>query len=239
MTRITVLQPEADVPLDRFADWLDAELDIVELWRSPVPQLEACGDAILVLGGRMNALDHEATPWLADVKSLLRQAHAVQRPVLGICLGHQIIADAFGGTVTLEADLVGDLAGGEEGAFEITWTDAALQDPVVSEVARAGQGVVPESHNDVVTVLPSGATLLASSAKYACQAFRLGSLISFQFHPEASPPTLQLWTDGHGGDDAAIRAEMEAVDADVQRLGRGIAEGFVASLLKTAPRETH
>lgn len=224
MTRITVLQPEPYVPLDRFAGWLDdVEVVVVDLERDAVPAVDALGDALLVLGGRMDANDDARSPWLPAVRQLLRGAVDARVPTLGICLGHQILATAFGGEVT-----VGAKAQDEEGAVELRWEADADDDPLVGPIARDPRpSIVAQSHHDAVTRLPEGATLLASSDACPVQAFRVGSAVGVQFHPEASPELMARWADGHGGDGEAIRREMTAVDDDVARVGEALARALV------------
>ncbi len=156
---------------------------------------------------------------------MLRRAVDAHVPTLGICLGHQILAHEFGGEVQAPA------AGrDEEGAAEVVWSEQTVSDPLVGEFARAGASIVAESHNDAVTRIPDGASLLASSARCEVQAMRIGSAVGVQFHPEVSPERMELWTNGHGGDGAAIRREMEAVDAQVALVGRRLAEQFLVAV---------
>lgn len=224
MTRITVLQPEPYVPLDRFAGWLDdVEVAVVDLQRDDVPAAADLGDALVVLGGRMDANDDVRSPWLPVVRQLFRDAVDARIPTLGICLGHQVLATAFGGEVT-----VGAQGQDEEGAVDIHWAEDAGEDPLVGQLARDTRpAVVAESHHDAVTRLPEGATLLASSDACAVQAFRVGSAVGVQFHPEASPELMGRWADGHGGDGAALRAQMTLVDDDVARVGEALARALV------------
>ena len=97
--RLTVLQPDPIVHVERFGGWLAqnrAMLTSVPLAQRPAPAVADVGDGVLILGGRMNV--HDATqPWLPGVKRLIVEAVARDVPVLGICLGHQLIADALGG----------------------------------------------------------------------------------------------------------------------------------------------
>lgn len=225
--RVTVLQPDELVPLDRFHDWLHptVSLEIHRLWEQPVPTFAELGDGLLILGGRGDALDTERSPWLPAVMTLLRDAVAASLPTLGICLGHQILACAFDGSV--QAPATGQ---DEEGAATLSWTDAASSDPVLGALAATGRGIVAESHNDAVTQLPSRAVLLASSTRCVVQAMRIGSALGVQFHPEVSPRRMELWANGHGGDGAAMRHEMEAVDDEVAASGRCIAERFIATV---------
>lgn len=221
MATITVLQPESDVPLARFGPWLTAtraSLRVVALERELVPSLAQVDDGLLILGGRMNAFAD--LPWIEPVKRLLRAATNAEIPVLGICLGHQLLADALGGSV-----VVGDAGGGEEGVVDLEWLAPAFIDPVLGEAAAAGHRQ-PGSHHDVVAELPPAAVELARSAAYANQAFRLGSAVGVQFHPEAPPELVAYWTRSSGGDGDAICAQLEAVDADIATVGRAIAEGF-------------
>ncbi|GAB3623587.1 type 1 glutamine amidotransferase [Mariniluteicoccus endophyticus] len=219
--RITVLQPEPDVPLERLEEWLDTDglrMSVIDLQAKDVPNLETIGDGLLVLGGRMNAMSHDQHPWLPRVKDLVADAQAMDLPILGICLGHQIIADALGGEVT-----VADPRGLEEGPVRLRWTDAAADDPVLGEMVALGDGPVPMSHYDAVTRLPEGAVELARSDRYANQAFRLGSAWGVQFHPEASPELMQHWYEGR---QTTMLDRMREVDDEVVRACRTISRGF-------------
>ncbi|MCT1459604.1 type 1 glutamine amidotransferase [Aestuariimicrobium sp. p3-SID1156] len=220
--RITVLQPESDVPLDRFEEWLarDVRLSVIDLQSKDVPNLDAIGDGLVVLGGRTSA--HAELPWMGKVKDLMADLHAIDIPILGICLGHQLLAEALGGRVN-----VGDPRGLEEGALELHWAPAAAHDPVVGGAVLAG-GPVPMSHYDNVVQLPEGATELARTATYENAAFRLGSAWGVQFHPEASPELMQHWWKRAGHKGTTMLDRMTAADRRVEPTCRAIAEGFTA-----------
>ncbi len=133
---ITVLQPDPHVSAGRFADWLTQaghELHTVALWQEKLPILADCGDGILLLGGTMNSQDEQASPWLPGLHELLKQAHAAHLPVFGICLGHQIIASAFGGEVGL--DVPGQ---GQDGPARIELTAAGAADPILGAMDSRG-----------------------------------------------------------------------------------------------------
>lgn len=215
---VTVLQPDPTVPLDRFAGWLqDAGMTIhtVELWQQPVPAADEIGDGVIVLGGRDDCLN--GYNWMPQLHVLLRQLTDTDVPILGICLGHQILADAFGGTVELGLE-------GEEGAFTIGLTEAGQADPILSALPR--EFLAAESHHDVVTALPADAVLLASSELYPNQAFRLGCALGMQFHPEASPELMGRWAEGDGNDPGPLVAEMRAHDTAVAEAGQAVAKAF-------------
>ncbi|MCQ9353195.1 type 1 glutamine amidotransferase [Corynebacterium sp. 153RC1] len=223
---ITVIQPDTGVPLERFATWIaraGQDYHVIPLQHRPVPTLDECGEAIIVLGGRGNAIDAEASPFLPALYDLLREAVASDVPVLGICLGHQILGHAFGGTVT-----TGHPTQGEEGAYEVALNESGSSDPLFQGLDA--QFTVAESHHDVVEILPPNATLLASSPTCPNQAFRIGSAVGVQFHPEVSPTVMARWTAGDGGDGPRMLSEMEAVDQEVARSGKAIAYNFVRLL---------
>lgn len=222
--RITVLQPDPVVTLDRFERWLlDAgvRLSVVPLYERDVPQLPSAGDGILVLGGRMSAHDQATHRWIDPLSDLLADAHSIDLPILGICLGHQILAQALGGVVEVPA-----ASGSEEGAVSIDWLPAAADDPVLAELAAQGSSLVTMSHHDVVTTLPAGAIELARSATYPNQAFRLGSAWGVQFHPEMSPGALSRIESIPAGRRTGLVAELTAADEAIQPAARLVATGF-------------
>lgn len=222
--RITVLQPDPEVPLGRFDQWLrDAgvRLGVVGLWEKDVPQLASAGDGVVVLGGRMSAHDHRQCQWLGPLADLIADAHSIDLPILGLCLGHQILAEALGGRVTVE-----DPAGGEFGLVHLNWLPAVAADPIFAPIAASGSTPVAMSHHDVVTELPAGAVELARSAGYPNQVFRLGSAWGVQFHPEASPEMLQRWETGDRADIGRLVAELTAADGQVQTAAQMVASGF-------------
>ncbi|CAL8974307.1 Carbamoyl-phosphate synthase small chain [Propionicimonas sp. T2.31MG-18] len=226
--RATILQPDPQVPADRFGAWLASNRVLVRavpLWQRPVPDVGSLGDGVIVLGGRMSAHDTAEHPWIEPLKQFMVDAVDAGIPLLGICLGHQLLAEAFGGTVTVRHP-----GGGEHGACRVTWREAALDDPLLGRLAEQGDSLLPESHDDAVTVLPPGAVPLASSAAYPHQAFRIGSAVGVQFHPEASPELMGRWAELGGGDGRALRRAMQAQDTEVSRNGRLIAQAFCGQL---------
>lgn len=225
--RVTILQPDPAVPADRLGHWLASNRVLVRaipLWERPVPDASDLGDGLIVLGGVMSAHDSEHG-WIDPLKSLFRQCVEADLPTLAICLGHQILAEAFGGSVT-----VAHPDGGEHGAEEITWLPAAGSDPILARLAQDETATVAESHHDAVTELPPGAVALASSQRYQNQAFRVGSALGVQFHPEASPELMGRWAALDGGDAQLMRRAMQAQDTEVSRTGRLLAQAFCGQL---------
>jgi GMP synthase (glutamine-hydrolysing) len=197
----------------------------------PLPQLEP-DDLLLVLGGPMGVADvgGAACPWLEPEVALLRQALASQRPVIGVCLGAQLLAlAAGGGAIPLE---VGEppVPLREVGFGAISW----CHNPSVAPWLRglAASELVLHWHGDRC-VLPPGAELLASSLHCREQAFRIGAgAIGLQFHVELpldSPMSqLELWLEqdsdyvmGALGPDGVqwIRADAARWGAQVARQG--------------------
>ncbi|MGV0433472.1 type 1 glutamine amidotransferase [Corynebacterium ureicelerivorans] len=154
---------------------------------------------------------------------MLRAAHSSDMPVLGICLGHQIIADCFGGDVS-----VGLASQDEEGAARVSLSEAGRTDPLLGTLDH--KLVVVESHHDAVVSLPPGAQLLASGARCPIHAMRLGSIVSVQFHPECAPDVAVQWAARGGYDSAAVTQKLSIYDDYLTRTGLTgltLAAGFV------------
>jgi GMP synthase (glutamine-hydrolysing) len=147
----------------------------------PVPPDLSQISGLAVLGGPMGALDFAKHPGLQTEANLVRAAVDAGVPLLGICLGHQIIATALGGKLhTGAANEVG-----------IGTVDVVADDHVFGK--SGGTAPVLHWHHDVVEV-PSGATVLASTDETPNQAFRLGEVIfSTQFHVEVDRHMLDRW----------------------------------------------
>lgn len=216
--RISVFQPDPICPPARMYTWLEetgAQVDLIELFHQP--RFPTNPHGIVVLGGRMDAQD-DTIGWLAPLKQYLRSSTA---PILGVCLGHQILAEAFGGQLR-----IADPKGPEDGPFRVHFHPAATDDPVVGAMTHAGSIMCALSHYDSVACLPPGAVELAYSEKYL-QAFRLGNRWGVQFHPEVTPTIMGQWWANTGGDAKEMEARMRAVDSDIIRGGRGLTHGFV------------
>lgn len=141
----------------------------------PVPKTIGDVAGLIVMGGPMGVYDHPRYPFLRDEMRLIDQALQQEKPVLGVCLGSQLLAATLGAAVTK----------GER--KEIGWHPVTLTESAVTD--RLWAGVEPSFmayhwHGDVFE-LPQGAVSLASSGLTECQAFRYGrSAYGFLFHME-------------------------------------------------------
>jgi GMP synthase (glutamine-hydrolysing) len=156
----------------------------VEAPGQPVPVALDGADGLVVLGGAMDFDETDAYPHLARTLDLLRDAAARSAPTLGICLGAQLAAAALGGRAYPGP------AGEELGWTKVELTPAGQADPVLGVLQEPAE--LFEWHHDTFDP-PPGATLLAAGAAYPTQAFRLGSVVAVQFHPEVDGPLLAGW----------------------------------------------
>ncbi|MEZ5782555.1 MAG: type 1 glutamine amidotransferase [Rhizobiaceae bacterium] len=141
-------------------------------------------DGLVLLGGAQNAMDDENFPYFPALLDLVRDFERNDRAVLGICLGAQLLARAFGAR-----NRIG-------GATEFGWhsvglTDEGMNDDVLG--ALPPSFTIFEWHDDTF-VLPERATHLATSQAVTNQAFRIGrAAYGFQFHFEASTKVVRQW----------------------------------------------
>src|SRR3954468_1857950 len=219
MARALIVQHTPSEGLGWLQEWLpDAGVHVHPIHpymghRVP-PSVE--GDALVVLGGPMGCMDDDVAGWLPSVRTLLRTAVDDGVPTMGICLGAQLLAAATGGYV--ERGALGPELG--VGQVDVTLPDALLM---------SGRMPVVQWHFDTVTALPRDAVLLASSDRYATQAFRVGDVAwGLQFHLEATLPMVADWA---SQDEAAIREtgrKPEDVVTDVALAEEGLIEAGVA-----------
>ena len=133
-----------------------------------LPADAAQHDGWLITGSPHGVYD--GLPWIAPAEDFLRRAIAARRPVVGICFGHQLLAQALGGTV------VKSPKGWGLGLHEYNWQP---------DSDRSGSFVLPASHQDQVVTLPSTAKVLAASPHCAYAALAYGAdALTFQAHPE-------------------------------------------------------
>ncbi|MFJ3709724.1 type 1 glutamine amidotransferase [Streptomyces sp. NBC_01387] len=216
--RVLVVQNTPDGGPRRVGSWLrDAglHLDVVHPWNGdPLP--ERLGRrALVVLGGGYLPDDDQRAPWLPGTRALVREALDAGIPMLGICLGGQLLAQVAGGTVQ------GGTGTPECGSTPIRLRAEAAGDPLFQGLP----GVVPaiERHVDTITGLPPGSTWLAESDACPHQAFRVGDRAwGVQFHPEAEAAHIAAWDEQElralGFDPPTLIAAAEAdapLSADV------------------------
>jgi GMP synthase (glutamine-hydrolysing) len=228
--RLLVVQHEASSPpglLIGAAERAGVTLRVVEAPGQPVPVALDGADGLVVLGGVMDADETGDYPHLARTLGLIRDAAARSAPTLGICLGAQLAADALGGRA------YPGQAGEELGWTRVELTPAGRADPVVGALEEPAE--LFEWHHDTFDP-PPGATLLASGGVYPSQAFRLGSVVAVQFHPEVDGPLLAGWWAGTTPPPAYPEAEALAGAARNQANARRLLEAF-CRVVAAASRE--
>ncbi|KJV30273.1 glutamine amidotransferase [Aquitalea magnusonii] len=167
--------------LGDFEHWITREMQAApDEWRvvdvqrgETLPAVEDCAAAVIT-GSPAMVSDRE--DWSVSTAQWLRQAVARELPVLGICYGHQLLADALGGSVGYHPK------GPEAGVVEVDLLPAAAEDPLFAGMPASFPAAV--IHWQSVSALPPGAVRLAANAFEPNHAFRLGSAWGVQFHPE-------------------------------------------------------
>jgi GMP synthase (glutamine-hydrolysing) len=193
----------------------------------PPPAPDGFG-AAMVFGGEMNVDQEDAHPWLRSEKRLLRELLQRGTPLVGVCLGSQLVAEAAGG-------LVRRAATPEIGWHEIELTPEGAADPLLSALPERFESF---QYHHYEWLLPPGAVTLARS-ELALQAFRLGErpVWGLQFHPEVTEADLGSWLDdwrndagavATGLDPEAIRAESAGKIGAWNDTGRALSERFLA-----------
>lgn len=207
---LLVIQHEDACPPAWFGAWLreaGLQLTIVRAHRGDtIPSTCAGHRGLLVLGGEMGANDDSTVPWLEHTRSLLTAAVRDGVPTLGICLGHQLLTVALGGTVTRNPH------GLAKGLTSVTLTLAGHDDALLG--GFDGTRSIQWNH-DIAARLPAGAVALATAPDGTVQAARFGPVAwGVQFHPEAAPAVFRSWTTDKelpGG----VRAKLEPIAAQV------------------------
>lgn len=215
--RVLVLQHIACEPPGVYEDVLrefGAEIVRVELDEGdPLPDWRTF-DAIVAMGGPMSVNDEADHPWLVAEKRLIREAVDAGTPYWGACLGVQLLAASLGARVYPGPEP-------EVGILDVGLTDEARSDPVFAGLPPVIATL--QWHGDTFD-LPRDAVLLAGSAMYPNQAFRVNRAYGVQFHLEVSRDMALAW------------ADVPAYAASLERtLGAGATPRLIAEVTERAP----
>ncbi len=204
---------------------------IAEGERCPAPPESF--EAVLSLGGAMHAHETAAHPWLAEEEALLARLAAAGRPVLGVCLGAQLLARATGGASSV-------MAAPEIGWYDVRVAGAGQRDPVLGPL-RSGFCAL-QWHSCDFTPGP-GALQLADSERCVQAARVAESAWAIQFHAEVTLADFESWIDHHlahpdagdaPADPSVLRERTRARIAEWNALGRGLFERFLDAATATA-----
>ena len=216
----------AQVRAGVFADVVEARGHRLEewslAWNKPPPRPIDDYDAVLIFGGSMHADQDERHPWLREEDLLIQRLLNLQVPVLGVCLGAQLLAKAVHAPV-------GPADEPEVGWFPVELTPAARDDPLLGRLPARFHALQWHFYTYGV---PGGAVELARS-RVCTQAFRLGEVAwGIQFHAEVTRRQVEGWIaespeEVSGSIDSLQRETAERID-EWNALGRTICNGFLA-----------
>ena len=241
MSRILVFQHVAAEPLgtlDPLIRRRGHRIKFVNFERQPeaVPNMDRYR-GLVVLGGPMNVEDREHRAHLKTEIKVIEQALAQGKPVLGICLGAQLLAHALGAPIRRHSC-------GEIGWFDLDTTLHGRDDAVTASLGT--RSPVFQWHNYTFDI-PAGATHLARTQRCENQAFRYGSnAYGFQFHLEVDPALVGRWLDlpayrkeliaaGLGDDIESIRERTGTAMADLRDRSEAVFNRFL-DLVGRPPR---
>lgn len=214
MARALVVEHVDGEDAGALARWLPAaglELDVLRLHAGDPLPAQVAHDALIVLGGPQDAAD------LPDEIGFVGRALTAGVPVLGICLGAQLLALAAGGRVARSPN------GVEYGWGLVGKGDACADDPILRTLPLLPD--VVHWHRDEIADLPPAAILLLRGTHTPVQGFRVGpSAWGLQFHPEVDEAMIGRWARQDGID--ADRVLPLPEDVDLERTWRPVADAF-------------
>jgi GMP synthase (glutamine-hydrolysing) len=206
-----------------------SELDIWHLAETDRPPADPLGyDAVMTFGGAMHADQLDAHAWIAPEKQLLAELLAAGVPLLGVCLGSQLLVEAAGGQARRARRP-------EIGWHPVELTAEGAGDALIAPLAPSFEAFQWHSYE---CVPPPGAVILARSP-VCVQAFRVGERAwGIQFHAEVSAADAATWIDDYQSDPDAVRigidpralaAETKPRMAAWNELGRALCRRFLAT----------
>jgi GMP synthase (glutamine-hydrolysing) len=229
--RILAIVHQRDAGPGVFADAARARGARMEPWpvaeeRSP-PDDPAAYDAVLTFGGAMHADHEDRHPWLREEKALLAELLGSGVPVLGVCLGAQLLAEAAGAPPRRASRP-------EIGWYAVQVTEEGGADPLLGPLSPAFQAFQWHSYE---FPLPPGASPLAQSES-CLQAYRIDEYAwGIQFHAEVTLEDADAWISDYRSDEDAVRLLRDSeqlrrrTHAEIgawNELGRGLCERFLA-----------
>ena len=218
---IIIIQNDPQVPAGLLDDALHSSgipFEIMRVFdRDRVVSLKGVS-AVVVLGGSMSVHETGAFPFLNHVTECIQEVLAVEIPLLGICLGGQLLAKVLGGKVHLQTN-------GEQGRHDIFLTGAGREDALFREMSH--RFVSFQWHYDSFE-LPPGAIHLAASGRCPYQAFRYGkAAYGLQFHPEVNREIVFDWSRQAGERQMEVVAAFSEAEAEYRSNSISFINNFI------------
>jgi GMP synthase-like glutamine amidotransferase len=228
--RVLSIVQQADAGPGVFAESVAERGDKLETWEpgtDAAPPADPLGyDAVMVFGGSMNTDEEASHPWLAAQRETLRVLLVAGVPLLGVCLGAQLVCEAAGGEVRRAARP-------EIGWHQVELTEAGRDDPLLGSLPPSFTGFQWHSYEFVP---PDGAAVLARSVVCPQAAQVADTAWVIQFHAEVCAADAIHWIEDYESDPDAVRSgvDPEALAAQTRQrigawneLGRGLCRRFL------------
>ncbi len=185
----------------------------VNLYEGDIPKdLDGCR-GLIIMGGPMNVYEEAEYPFLKDEDRLIKEALAKKIPMIGVCLGAQLMAKASGAKVTKGAKK-------EIGWYPLHLTEEAKTDPAFSSLPSTVE--VFQWHGDTFET-PQGAARLASSELFLNQAFRIGdNAYAFQFHIEVTEAIIKEWIELNGTELEGVKDYIDSKKILAESTGKAL-----------------
>ncbi|BCR06532.1 GMP synthase [Desulfuromonas versatilis] len=210
---LTIIQNDQRVPAGLFGPRADRPARVVRLCDGePLPDFSQVS-GLMVLGGYMSVHDTLRYPYLTPLKEFMAAAVEREIPLLGICLGGQLLAEVLGAPVTCNHR-------GERGLLPLQLTPAAQSDPLFAGVSPTFHSL--QWHSDSFDI-PGGAVHLALSRHCPGQAFRYRRAWGLQFHPEVDETIVAAWSRFTGAGEEVVTGFRAGLDRHLATSGRLLA----------------